>query len=104
MQVLPVPVSGHGHRAAGLGIPTGQPAPHSTTLPAVLSASSDCPHHLLASSLPACLPFWQEMLTSRGVNWQEVSDLREVAADVDVLYQTRIQKERFTNLDDYAKV
>ena len=44
------------------------------------------------------------MLTSRGVNWQEVSDLREVAADVDVLYQTRIQKERFTNLDDYAKV
>jgi aspartate carbamoyltransferase catalytic subunit len=46
----------------------------------------------------------QEMLTSRGVDWQEVSDLREVASDVDVLYQTRIQKERFTNLDDYAKV
>ncbi|GAX79730.1 hypothetical protein CEUSTIGMA_g7171.t1 [Chlamydomonas eustigma] len=43
------------------------------------------------------------MLTSRGVNWQEVTDLREVAADVNVLYQTRIQKERFTNLEDYAQ-
>jgi aspartate carbamoyltransferase catalytic subunit len=44
------------------------------------------------------------MLTSRGVDWQEATDLREVAADVDVLYQTRIQKERFTNLEDYAQV
>lgn len=44
------------------------------------------------------------MLTSKGVEWQEVSDLKEVAADVDVLYQTRIQKERFSNPDDYDKV
>jgi hypothetical protein len=29
---------------------------------------------------------------------QEVDDLAEVAADVDVLYQTRIQKERFTDM------
>ncbi|GLC33678.1 Belongs to the ATCase OTCase [Pleodorina starrii] len=41
-------------------------------------------------------------LSARGVRWTEVSDLREVAADVDVLYQTRIQRERFQNMDDYA--
>lgn len=45
----------------------------------------------------------KDMLTSRKIDWQEVSDLKEVASSVDVLYQTRIQKERFTNLDDYAK-
>ncbi|GFH29213.1 uncharacterized protein HaLaN_27845, partial [Haematococcus lacustris] len=37
-------------------------------------------------------------LTQRGVAWKEVEDLAEVAAEVDVLYQTRIQKERFTNM------
>ena len=46
----------------------------------------------------------QDMLTEKGVHWEEVSDLREVAADVDVLYQTRIQKERFTDMAQYAKV
>ncbi|KAG2486892.1 hypothetical protein HYH03_014486 [Edaphochlamys debaryana] len=44
----------------------------------------------------------KEYLSARGVKWTEVKDLREVAADVDVLYQTRIQRERFTNMDEYA--
>ncbi|KXZ53571.1 hypothetical protein GPECTOR_6g488 [Gonium pectorale] len=43
----------------------------------------------------------KEYLTARGVKWTEVTDLREVAADVDVLYQTRIQRERFSNMDEY---
>lgn len=37
----------------------------------------------------------KQFLTARGVDWEEVDDLSMVAADVDVLYQTRIQKERF---------
>eukprot|EP00798_Chlamydomonas_sp_ICE-L_P014676 gene14676-20711_t len=45
----------------------------------------------------------KEMLTEKNIDWVEVDDLREVAADVDILYQTRIQKERFTDLNDYAK-
>lgn len=40
----------------------------------------------------------KQFLTERGIKWTEVDDLHEVAADVDVLYQTRIQKERFTDL------
>lgn len=36
------------------------------------------------------------------MEWEEVSDLAAVAADVDVLYQTRIQKERFLDrIEDY---
>ncbi|GFH12241.1 uncharacterized protein HaLaN_07885 [Haematococcus lacustris] len=43
-------------------------------------------------------------LTQRGVAWKEVEDLAEVAAEVDVLYQTRIQKERFTNMQISTEV
>lgn len=43
-------------------------------------------------------------LTSVGVDWEQVDDLKAVAADVDVLYQTRIQKERFQDRpDDYER-
>lgn len=37
------------------------------------------------------------------MEWEEVNDLAAVASDVDVLYQTRIQKERFLDrLEDYS--
>ena len=40
----------------------------------------------------------------RAVDWEEVESLQDVAADVDVLYQTRIQKERFQDRpEDYEK-
>ena len=40
----------------------------------------------------------------KGVQWEEADDLAKVASKVDVLYQTRIQKERFLDrLDDYAE-
>ena len=43
-------------------------------------------------------------LTEQGIEWEEVEDLKAVAADVDVLYQTRIQKERFQDRpEDYEK-
>ncbi|GIL53065.1 hypothetical protein Vafri_8752 [Volvox africanus] len=44
----------------------------------------------------------KQYLTARGVKWTEVSDLHEVAGRADVLYQTRIQKERFRDMDEYA--
>ncbi|KAK1302876.1 hypothetical protein QJS10_CPB12g00174 [Acorus calamus] len=37
----------------------------------------------------------KEYLTSRGVGWEESADLMEVASKCDVVYQTRIQRERF---------
>lgn len=41
-------------------------------------------------------------LTGEGVDWQEVDDLNAVAPQLDVLYQTRIQKERFQDRpEDY---
>jgi aspartate carbamoyltransferase catalytic subunit len=43
-------------------------------------------------------------MRSKGVNVVEESDLLKVSIELDVLYVTRIQKERFINPDDYAKV
>ncbi|KAL7600562.1 aspartate carbamoyltransferase, chloroplastic [Lactuca sativa] len=37
----------------------------------------------------------KEYLTSKGVEWEESVNLKEVASECDVVYQTRIQKERF---------
>ncbi|KAK7300028.1 hypothetical protein RJT34_10859 [Clitoria ternatea] len=46
----------------------------------------------------------KEYLTLKGVEWEESSDLMEVASKCDVVYQTRIQKERFgEKIDLYEK-
>ncbi|KAE9603295.1 hypothetical protein Lal_00008271 [Lupinus albus] len=48
----------------------------------------------------------KDYLTSKEVKWEESSDLIEVASECDVVYQTRIQKERFgerVNLYEEAK-
>ena len=37
----------------------------------------------------------KDYLTSKNVEWEESADLMEVASKCDVLYQTRIQRERF---------
>ncbi|KAJ9153823.1 hypothetical protein P3X46_027224 [Hevea brasiliensis] len=37
----------------------------------------------------------KDYLTARGVKWEECADLIEVASKCDVVYQTRIQRERF---------
>ncbi|MGA1195750.1 MAG: aspartate carbamoyltransferase [Candidatus Latescibacterota bacterium] len=43
-------------------------------------------------------------LTEHGVSFEEENDLLKVAGEVDVIYQTRIQKERFGDrIEDYEK-
>ncbi len=55
---------------------------------------------------PSLLRMKKEVLeeVSRRVKVQESEDLSEVIPDVDVIYVTRIQKERFGSLEDYEKV
>jgi aspartate carbamoyltransferase catalytic subunit len=43
-------------------------------------------------------------LDERGVRWMETADLESVLAGVDVVYQTRIQKERFESEAEYLAV
>ncbi|KAB2594600.1 aspartate carbamoyltransferase 2 [Pyrus ussuriensis x Pyrus communis] len=37
----------------------------------------------------------KDYLTSRNIQWEKSADLMEVASKCDVVYQTRIQRERF---------
>ncbi|HNW84715.1 MAG TPA: aspartate carbamoyltransferase [Candidatus Cryosericum sp.] len=43
-------------------------------------------------------------LEARGITFREVERLDEVLPDLDVLYMTRVQKERFFNEDDYVRL
>ncbi len=42
-------------------------------------------------------------LREHGVAYEESEDLAAVAGDIDVLYQTRVQKERFATVDEYER-
>lgn len=46
----------------------------------------------------------REEVAVAGSVFSEHEDIHEVIGDIDVLYVTRIQKERFTDLDEYAEV
>jgi aspartate carbamoyltransferase catalytic subunit len=43
-------------------------------------------------------------LRDRGLKVTETSSLKDAVQDADVLYVTRVQRERFPNKDDYEKV
>jgi aspartate carbamoyltransferase catalytic subunit len=45
-----------------------------------------------------------EHLKHEGARVETASKLEDVIANIDVLYVTRIQKERFPDLDEYKKV
>lgn len=45
----------------------------------------------------------KQYLDEKGIRYQETSDLNATAGSVDVIYQTRIQKERFPSMEEYEK-
>ena len=46
----------------------------------------------------------KDHLDERHVRWAESADLEALLPEVDVVYQTRIQKERFSDLAEYEAV
>ena len=47
---------------------------------------------------------YRKYLNDNKVNFEETNDLENILPKVDVLYMTRVQKERFSNIEDYEKV
>lgn len=45
-----------------------------------------------------------QFVASKGIQQGEYTSLEEVLPDSDVVYMTRIQKERFASEEDYQKV
>ena len=46
----------------------------------------------------------EDELESRGIPYREVATMEEVMPELDVLYMTRVQKERFFNEADYIRL
>ena len=56
---------------------------------------------------PPELKMPQEVLldiNKTNVTWEEVDSIEKIIDDIDVLYVTRIQKERFGDIEDYLKI
>lgn len=56
---------------------------------------------------PAAIPMGEDVRTAldrAGVRYRDEADLAAVVPNVDVVYQTRVQKERFTSEADYLAV
>ena len=45
-----------------------------------------------------------DMLNKKGIPYKEVIRLEEVMPDLDILYMTRVQRERFFNEEDYVRL
>jgi len=46
----------------------------------------------------------KEVIEKNGMEYTETADLVSAMPDIDVLYMTRVQKERFFNEDDYLRL
>ncbi|MBO5565229.1 MAG: aspartate carbamoyltransferase [Lachnospiraceae bacterium] len=46
----------------------------------------------------------KEMLKAKNIPYKQVTTLEEVMPDLDILYMTRVQKERFFNEEDYVRL
>ena len=46
----------------------------------------------------------KEVLDREGIPYEEVSDLEDVMGKLDILYMTRVQRERFFNEADYVRL
>ena len=70
----------------------------------LLSRYRDVQIHFVAPHLVAMKDDIKAHLEEHRVSFSETEDLNSVLPHVDVVYQTRIQKERFANPDDYDRV
>ncbi len=46
----------------------------------------------------------KEKMNAEGVSWTEVETLEEAIPELDILYMTRVQRERFFNEEDYIRL
>lgn len=45
-----------------------------------------------------------DLLEKNGIDYEETTSLEEAMPQLDILYMTRVQRERFFNEDDYVRL
>ena len=60
---------------------------------------------VLISPKELCVPgYVEDELKEKGAEYIQTTDLMEVLPELDILYMTRVQKERFFNEEDYLRL
>ncbi|PIP68703.1 aspartate carbamoyltransferase [Candidatus Nomurabacteria bacterium CG_4_9_14_0_2_um_filter_32_10] len=96
----------HGH-LDNLNIAFAGDLLHSRTLHSLVPLLMMYPNNTFyfISPLELALPKeYTDELRGKGVSFKEMNSLKEGLSDAEVLYMTRVQKERFEKLEDYEKV
>lgn len=62
--------------------------------------------YIFISPLELKLPRYvkEQSLKKRGIPYEQTTDLSEVMPELDILYMTRVQRERFFNEEDYVRL
>lgn len=63
-------------------------------------------HFVLISPKELQIPDYirEDVLKAKGIPFEEVTDLEEAMPKLDILYMTRVQKERFFNEEEYIRM
>ncbi|MCI8514697.1 MAG: aspartate carbamoyltransferase [Lachnospiraceae bacterium] len=63
-------------------------------------------HFVLISPKELQIPDYirEDVLKARGIPFEEVTDLEDAMPKLDILYMTRVQKERFFNEEEYIRM
>ena len=63
-------------------------------------------HFILISPKELCVPDYirEDVLCTNGIDFEEVTSLDEVMPKLDILYMTRVQRERFFNEEEYLRM
>ncbi len=48
--------------------------------------------------------YMRDDLDNEGIKWEEVTDMEEAIPELDILYMTRVQRERFFNEEEYLRL
>lgn len=79
---------------------------YSRTMPSLCYALAnfDIQLNLIAASSLQIRPEVEAFLSNKDVEFKKLANLSEVISDLDVLYTTRVQKERFADPTEYMKL
>jgi aspartate carbamoyltransferase catalytic subunit len=63
-------------------------------------------HFVLISPAELRIPDYvkEDVLDKKGIPYEEVTDLEAAIPELDILYMTRVQRERFFNEEDYLRL
>lgn len=64
----------------------------------------NCEFYFVAPKIIQIPEYITRELDEKGIKYHLIEDYKDVLKEIDIMYMTRIQKERFENLENYEKV